>query len=510
MKNLFFLLLIFSSYYSFAQDIIEQSYNSLKIDTSTLKQAYTTNNIDSQINIQSNNKNLSFPACSPGTSNPNCATNTPLTIGAPCITGTTCSGSLPSLSGTCLSGALECSVYSFVATSTNMYVLITFNSSSGCHIRSTVHSATGSCVGTQISCQTGAPLDDLHSFTTLIIGNTYYVQVCYLPGGACGNNGNATYCINVDESDIPCNTCIDSCGTAAGYATNPTVPQVVADCQTEPFSPSLQPGSLNTFCYDFTATNTSVDFNVIITSNCGGGNVTNFSWALYDITCGIPIQTGNLSNLTFTPVIIGNDYVFCYTFNVPATCSHSQHCPYFVGATPILLDFDLIKFVGTYQNKEVFLNWSLNSNNKLVNVEKSYNGINFESLINYVKDSAIDKNPYSDVSYYRLKQDDTYSNTIAVSTDSYDTDKFQIYNTYPQPFSELLTLDFNPGNSTSVNIEIIDLLGRVVFNEIYKVIPKSRNYVELHLEKLNVGIYNVLLEETVTKRVLSTLNFKNK
>ncbi|TVR38588.1 MAG: hypothetical protein EA392_08925 [Cryomorphaceae bacterium] len=130
-----------------------------------------------------------------------------------------------------------------------------------------------------------------------------------------------------------CPTCEDPCGDALGYATEPTIPQVVEDCETPEFFPPLASGSLNTFCNSFTATVTSVSFNVIITSDCGAGNVTNFSWALYDITCGAPIQTGSLTSLTFSPVVPGNSYVFCYTFNVPFGCTHSLHCPYFVGAT---------------------------------------------------------------------------------------------------------------------------------------------------------------------------------
>lgn len=143
---------------------------------------------------------------------------------------------------------------------------------------------------------------------------------CIQGGGGGGGSNNL------------CPTCDNPCGDAQGFATAPTIDEVVANCESEPFTPVLAPGSLNTFCYSFTATATSVDFQVIITSDCVGGNVTNFSWALYDAICGAPIQTGTLASLTFSPVDIGNNYVFCYTFSVPFSCTHEIHCPYFVGA----------------------------------------------------------------------------------------------------------------------------------------------------------------------------------
>jgi len=130
-----------------------------------------------------------------------------------------------------------------------------------------------------------------------------------------------------------CDTCPNPCGSAQGFATPPTIQDVINGCTTADFQPALPGGSTHTFCNSFTATNTSVNFQVIITSTCGTGNVTNFSWTLFNSpSCGAAIQTGNLSNLTFTGLTLGNSYVFCYTFTVPFTCTHSRHCPYFVGA----------------------------------------------------------------------------------------------------------------------------------------------------------------------------------
>jgi hypothetical protein len=284
--------------------------------------------------------------CTPAT-NTSCATAIALTANAACISGTTCSGGTQSAS-TCLYTGSQCVWYSFTATATNMVVSIGNVVSSGCHISSNVYSSTGACAGlTQISCQSGAPLDDIHSLSGLIIGRTYYIQVCYAPGGACGNGGSAEFCIRAFVPPPPCNTCASPCGTAAGYATTPSVSTVTANCTTDPFSPVLAAGSTHTFCYSFQATATSVDFNVIITSTCGNtGNVTNFSWSLYNASCGGAIQTGTLASLTFNGLTVGNNYVFCYTFTVPSGCTHSQHCPYFVGATVLTCPTAAINYAG--------------------------------------------------------------------------------------------------------------------------------------------------------------------
>ncbi|MDQ3101901.1 MAG: hypothetical protein M3R08_10985, partial [Bacteroidota bacterium] len=320
--------------------------------------------------------------CSPPATNGTCATALSLTVNGNCVNGTTCSGGAQAASS-CLYAGSQCAWYSFTATAVNMYVNIGITATSGCHISSNVYRATGPCVFTQISCLSGAPLDDMHSLTGLMIGSLYYIQVCYAPGGPCGNGGSAQYCVEAGIPDPPCNTCAGPCGTAAGYSTTPTVAQVVADCETSPLVPPLQPGSSNTFCYNFTATNSTVNFNVIITSNCANGNVTALTWSLYNYpSCGAVIQTGTLAGLTFNGLTVGNGYVFCYTFTVPANCTHSQHCPYFVGATtPLPITWIGIDAKPTVDH-DVLVEWSTasESNNDHFTIERSLDGTEFEGI----------------------------------------------------------------------------------------------------------------------------------
>ncbi|KJS06880.1 MAG: hypothetical protein VR77_03450 [Flavobacteriales bacterium BRH_c54] len=442
--------------------------------------------------------------CAPTTTNGTCPSATTLTPGAACINGTTCSGGAQAASS-CLFAGSECSWYSFTATGTSMFVNIDVTATAGCHISSNVYAATGSCVGTEISCLSGTPLDDLHSLSGLTVGNTYYVQVCYSPGGACGNGGSAEFCISTGEPDPPCDQCATPCGTASGYATAPTTATVVADCQTSPFAPELQPSSANTFCYSFQATATSVDFNVIITSNCGAGNVTGFSWSLYNATCGGAIQTGTLSSLTFSGLTVGNDYVFCYTFTVPSTCTHSQHCPYFVGAT--VLPIKLLNFNANYEQESgnVVLDWKTISeiNNDYFTVEKSIDGENFEvvGIVDGAGNSSelksynsLDKNPISGTSYYRLKQTDfdgkfEYSDIVPVKIN----DNISNPTIYPNPITDNGVLEFN-ANSTEVTvITIYDVSGRIILNNQHFT-NKGINKIQLETSNLTNGMYFISLK----------------
>jgi len=443
-------------------------------------------------------------ACTP-TTNGTCATSVALTPGAACVNGTTCGGGAPSGSSACIAGlGYECEWYSFTATATSLYVQLTMVTTSGCYNRSEVFSdgGGGGCGGlTSLSCLSGAPIDDVHLLTGLTIGNTYYIQNCYSPGGPCGNGGSFEACISVGEPDPVCNTCADPCGTAAGYASTPTVQQVVDDCTTSPFVPELQAGSTNTFCYDFLATNTSVDFNVIITSNCGGGNVTNFSWSLYTLGCGAPIQTGTLASLTFTGLTVGVGYVFCYTFDVPAGCTHAQHCPFFVGGVP--LPIELTSFTAdVVDNAFINLEWITKSeiNNDYFTIEKSADGRLFEmvgiidgagnstTINNY---SMQDMNPYKGTSYYRLKQTDydgefKYSDMVAVEI----ANLFDDLTIFPNPVEGLAFLSFSSAISltTVTSVSIYDISGRNVSSNDY-LANKGNNKFVLETEELTQGMY---------------------
>jgi len=134
---------------------------------------------------------------------------------------------------------------------------------------------------------------------------------------------------------VICPSCSDpcpACGFAPGSVPSPS--GVVCACGgSYPIIPSACNGAAVTKCASFQAEIPDVTFQIIITSNCSGGNVSSFTWNLFNSpACGAPIQSGNLSDLIFNGLTTGNDYVYCYYFNVAPLCCHVAHTPYFIGA----------------------------------------------------------------------------------------------------------------------------------------------------------------------------------
>ena len=445
--------------------------------------------------------------CTPATSNGSCASATTLATGAACVTGTSCQGAAQ-MAGSCLFAGSECSWYSFVATSTDMFVNINVTATDGCNISSNVFNSGGTCgtLGAVISCQAGAPLSDYHSLTGLTIGNTYYVQACYPPGGPCGNSGVANWCINVGNTPPPCNVCTNPCGTASGYSTPPTVATVTANCTTTPFVPALAASSTHTFCYSFQATATSVDFNVIITSNCGAGNVVGLTWSAFNYpACGGAIQTGNLSNLTVTGLTVGNNYVFCYTFTVPATCTHTQHCPYFVGA--VVLPIQLVSFNAVANERNIDLNWTTASelDNAYFIIDRSYDGINYEQIatepsignhsINHTY-SLTDINVRPTNMYYKLSQVSLNGDTSLLELkyiNGSNLNKVEKMLLYPNPTNQNLTLEFNHDMASSTSYyEIMSMSGDVIKRESF-IVENGLNNILVPTESLDEGSYVIRL-----------------
>ena len=259
------------------------------------------------------------------------------------------------------------------------------------------------------------------------VGDCFYVPVndgiaeIY---GLCLTAGTQISWSTVDEcgndvcsgSPPPCNPpgncdCANPCGPACGWATPPTVAQVTANCTEYLYLPELGPFATNsTSCYTFVAASTSVDFNVIVTSDCGGGNVSNFSYEAFATgNCVTPLWTGNLSNLTLSPTVVGQSYTFCYTFDTPG-CTHTSHYPYFVGASalPILMK----DYYGETTNNQVKLTWEVENEEgvEIYLIESSIDGDNFEAMTVVESDGgainrtyhAIDPNPALGINYYRL------------------------------------------------------------------------------------------------------------
>ena len=316
--------------------------------------------------------------------------------------------------------------YRFTATATNMWVQLELDGFSGSGAtwspsawRSVIYRSNSCLPTTPISCQTSNSVGNgdgiiINNLTGLTIGATYYIQVGYRTGS--GINLVPTYCISVgDQFTTTCNNCNTPCGPACGFATSPTVTQVVNTCPSYDQLPYLEGSVADTQCYTFYAVNTTVSFGVIVNSTCQSGNVTNFSWNLYSSPCGAPVQSGTLSNLTFPGLTVGMLYRFCFSFNVPSNCYHTAYWPYFVGAAQ--LPVDLISFDGRVLVDGIKLYWSTASeiNNDYFILYKSFDNENYQEIDRihgYGTTNFTTNYEYTDteicdgIVYYKLKQVD--------------------------------------------------------------------------------------------------------
>lgn len=169
------------------------------------------------------------------------------------------------------------------------------------------------------------------------------------------------------------------------------------------------------------------------------------------------------------------------------------------------LPIKLISFTAAAKEDFVELNWitASENNNDYFNVERSTDGINFNSIgrVSGAGNSSqtleyeiVDDTPLNGVSYYRLMQTDydgktSYSELEAVEFDSRNAFNFKIY---PNPNNgEGFSIDINENNYILLVI-MYDILGKEVYTEVIFT-TDSHEYVYAiePSEKLKPGVYLV-------------------
>ncbi len=142
-------------------------------------------------------------------------------------------------------------------------------------------------------------------------------------------------------------------------------------------------------------------------------------------------------------------------------------------------------------NKQVCLNWATASeiNNDYFTIERSNNASEFTEIVkingagtSYVNHNYnyVDEQPINGLSYYRLKQTDfdntfTYSPIVAISLD------FEIAVQNPShSFDIPLTIKGNKGQV--FDIKLVDVLGRVCYNEQVTLSTSGNNKFDINLQ----------------------------
>ncbi|MBL4752568.1 MAG: T9SS type A sorting domain-containing protein [Flavobacteriales bacterium] len=162
-----------------------------------------------------------------------------------------------------------------------------------------------------------------------------------------------------------------------------------------------------------------------------------------------------------------------------------------------LLYFDAVLL----DNQTVSVDWTTVSeiNNDFFTVERSKNGVDFEALgtvpgpvggnsntlLNY---NFIDGEPFTGISYYRLKQTD-YDGTFTYSPIAIiNIDVLNLLQLYPVPALNNITALLFSAEQTQMSIRVYDMLGRAVLDREYAV-EEGENKISIDLSSMAAGVY---------------------
>lgn len=455
--------------------------------------------------------------------NDNCSNATTLTSGATELcsqntkNGTTQTGEVTS--GSCIQSTFSQTVwYKFTATSTQMYVQLRVTGlapgeggGGWCTNRLTaILYNTATCIpgtGAIEQCKVhGGDSYLILKSDNLTVGNEYLVQIGYNNSQGCKV---PQFCIEVGDYET-CATCQNICGSACGFSSPPTVSQVVNNCPAYDLEPPLDGGETHTACYNFEALGGNADIGLVINSNCGsgpgpfggGGNVTSFTWELYEASCGTVIQSGSLGgNMTMTGLTAGQEYRICYTLTVPASCNHFIHYPYIVGATTIFLPLD-IALSATYTQQSVYLEWT-NLECKeasTLELEMGTDGSNFKTVkewdcsgVDWLHSFKHREAPYGRI-YYRVKATEpdgyvSYSNIASVLVPVGNDLAWNWTTTNPLETDELNAIVSSPYD-LQTTLVVSNTQGSIVLQMPIQI-SKGRSSVSAPLPLLPAGLYVV-------------------
>jgi len=189
--------------------------------------------------------------------------------------------------------------------------------------------------------------------------------------------------------------------------------------------------------------------------------------------------------------------------------------PFTLGATfdDNILPLTFLSFDAKPLENDAILDWTTTGelNHDYFEIERSFTGDNFKGIGN-VKNPITrnnTKNTYSFIdknvgienreAYYRLKQIDTdgnfsYSDIKKVNWSINNSENQAVFVAYPNPFTAILTLEFEVNNQENMEITLMDMAGRRI-KTISQSFSKGNNKLELNnLKNLAQGSYLVQLK----------------
>lgn len=173
---------------------------------------------------------------------------------------------------------------------------------------------------------------------------------------------------------------------------------------------------------------------------------------------------------------------------IPSGASMSTFNTFTLGSTPCdatnTLPVELVKFSADPVNDEtVIIKWTTASeiNNDYFVVERSKDGINFTpvdsldahgngnstDMQNY---SYLDENPYSGVSYYRLRQVDKDGTTSYSNIENVNFEGLEIVSLFPNPTNGEININITSSEEETVQLKIYDAIGKLIKSEKFNLI----------------------------------------
>lgn len=200
----------------------------------------------------------------------------------------------------------------------------------------------------------------------------------------------------------------------------------------------------------------------------------------------------------------GKSYGFKWT--ITNGCStNSQMTVSVSGVLPVRF----LSFTGQKQSEEVILNWQTASekDNDHFVVERSTDGANFEAVGRVAGSGSsvsVKSYSYSDgikginkpALYYRLQQvdQDNQSSYSAVVKVDLTAVAQSVINTWPNPFTGSLHVDYSAAHAGTITVRLYDRVGGLVRQQ-RQAVTEGQNTVTIdHLEKISSGLYILEIE----------------
>lgn len=388
----------------------------------------------------------------------------------------------------------------FVATNTTMSLDVS-DETGLCPPAVAVYSGTCGSLTEEFCQQFTTPINSFN-LTGLTIGDTYYVSLSYLDDGGCG--GFVDACFNLCGGPLPYDECVGALpidDTPEPSSNSCSTPNVTDPPPADLCAISLE----NTSWYNFTVLSTN---DVVITLGdieCIGG-ASGFQIGYFTGTCGsltnIGCDSGGGGTVTTTisGLTAGQNVYIAVDGNAGSQCNFDISATNTVDVLPI----ELTNFSAEEaKNRTVDLTWITQSefNNEFFTVFRSQDGVNFEKVDDiagagtsntsqyyYLKD----ENPYSGISYYKLKQTDFNGDSEEFDIISVGINGGSDLIAYPNPVKDDVNLSFDASFKQQSAIVMYDVTGVKVFENNY-LVNKGENIVIIDTEDLRTGMYFVTL-----------------